>query len=350
MKRKVIFIFGILGSLTLVAVPAKAESSSGAISNAIRKSLPLLGKTGPIFFQKSGCVSCHNVSLPSMAMVAASERGFVVDDEARKENIKAALASKIFFEPKDLMKLDGVPGQTMTTGYTLIALAAEKYPGDALTDAMALWSASTQFDDGSWNLPSHRAPIEYSPFTGTALGLRVLQLYGPPAKRKEFEACIAKARHWLEENTARDNEGRTFRLLGLGWAEADKKVLKKAVDDLIENQRADGGWAQLPGLESDAYATGQALYALRVGGGMPPTHETYTKGVANLLRTQLPDGTWLVHTRSYPVQPYFESGFPHGPDQWISAAATSWATLSLTLALDNSSRTQSLAVSKPQGR
>ena len=53
------------------------------------------------------------------------------------------------------------------------------------------------------------------------------------------------------------------------------------------------------------------------------------KGIANLLQTQLPDGTWLVHTRSYPVQPYFESGFPHGPDQWISAAATSWATLSL---------------------
>ena len=145
---------------------------------------------------------------------------------------------------------------------------------------------------------------------------------------------IAKARRWLEQNTARDNEGRTFRLLGLGWAGADKKVLMKAVDDLIRSQRADGGWAQLPGLESDAYATGQALYALRIGGGMSPTHETYRKGVANLLQTQLPDGTWLVHTRSYPVQPYFESGFPHGPDQWISAAATSWATLSLTLALD----------------
>ena len=82
------------------------------------------------------------------------------------------------------------------------------------------------------------------------------------------------------------------------------------MDDLIRSQRADGGWAQLPGLESDAYATGQALYALRIGGGMSPTHETYRKGVANLLQTQLPDGTWLVHTRSYPVQPYFESGFP----------------------------------------
>jgi Squalene-hopene cyclase C-terminal domain len=334
MKRQNVIVLGILAGIAIGALPASAETSTGAIGNAIRKSLPLLGKTGPIFFQKSGCISCHNISLPSMAMVLASERGFAVDETARKENIKAALASKIFFEPKDLMKLDHVPGETMTTGYTLIALAAEKYPGDALTDAMALWSASSQFGDGSWSLPSHRAPIEYSPFTGTALGLRALQLYGPPAKRKEFDGRIAKARHWLVQNTPHDNEGRTFRLLGLGWAGSEKKVLNQAMDDLIRNQRADGGWAQLPGLESDAYATGQALYALRIGGGMSPTHETYRKGIAHLLQTQLPDGTWLVRTRSYPVQPYFESGFPHGPDQWISAAATSWATLSLTLALD----------------
>jgi len=31
-------------------------------------------------------------------------------------------------------------------------------------------------------------------------------------------------------------------------------------------------------------------------------------------------------------QPYFDSGFPHGFDQWISAAGTSWATIALSLA------------------
>jgi hypothetical protein len=341
MNRRNVLALAVLGTIAWGVVPAQAESSSEAIGNAIRKSLPLLGKTGPIFFQKAGCISCHNISLPSLAMVLASERGFTVDEAARKENIKAALASRNFFEPKDLMKLAEVPGQTMTTGYTLIALAAEKYPGDALTDAMALWSASTQFGDGSWNLPSHRAPIEYSPFTGTALGLRALQLYGPPAKVQEFEARVAKARHWLEQNIPRDTEGRTFRLLGLGWAGATKNILKQAADELIRHQQADGGWAQLRGLESDAYATGQALYALRTGGGVSPTHEAYQKGVSYLLRTQRSDGSWLVRTRSYPVQPYFESGFPHGPDQWISAAATSWATLALTLAMDDPSGRES---------
>jgi hypothetical protein len=39
-----------------------------------------------------------------------------------------------------------------------------------------------------------------------------------------------------------------------------------------------------------------------------------------------------VTSRSTPVQPYFESGFPHGKDQFISIAASNWATMALILA------------------
>jgi len=59
----------------------------------------------------------------------------------------------------------------------------------------------------------------------------------------------------------------------------------------------------------------------------------YQKGVGFLLRTQFPDGSWLVRTRSFPVQMPKDSGFPHGRHQWISAAGTSWATMALLLAL-----------------
>ena len=33
------------------------------------------------------------------------------------------------------------------------------------------------------------------------------------------------------------------------------------------------------------------------------------------------------------TQPYFDAGFPHGYDQWMSAAGTSWSAMALTLAL-----------------
>jgi hypothetical protein len=50
------------------------------------------------------------------------------------------------------------------------------------------------------------------------------------------------------------------------------------------------------------------------------------------VRTQRDDGSWFVKSRAMKIQPYFESGFPYGHDQWISQAATAWATIGLASA------------------
>jgi hypothetical protein len=85
-------------------------------------------------------------------------------------------------------------------------------------------------------------------------------------------------------------------------------------------------------LSSDAYATGQALYALHTAKAL--SRNSLDKAVSFLLQTQLADGTWHVRSRSYPTQPnYFDTGFPGRRDQWISAAATSWACIGLSLAI-----------------
>ena len=47
------------------------------------------------------------------------------------------------------------------------------------------------------------------------------------------------------------------------------------------------------------------------------------------MNTQLGDGSWYVKSRVIPIMPYFESDFPHGVDQFISAAATNWAAMAL---------------------
>jgi N-acyl-D-amino-acid deacylase len=114
----------------------------------------------------------------------------------------------------------------------------------------------------------------------------------------------------------------------LTWAGAESSARQAAIRDLVVTQRADGGWAQLPSLTSDAYSTGEALVALAEA-GMRPDEAVYRRGVEYLLRTQLTDGSCFVHTRSLPTQVYFESGFPHGVHQFISAAASNWATLAL---------------------
>jgi hypothetical protein len=82
-------------------------------------------------------------------------------------------------------------------------------------------------------------------------------------------------------------------------------------------------------MKTDAFATGQAVYALRIAAGKNGEDSSVQRGRRFLLETQLDDGTWYVHRRAFPFQPTMNSGFPHGKDSWISAAATSWAVLAL---------------------
>jgi hypothetical protein len=97
----------------------------------------------------------------------------------------------------------------------------------------------------------------------------------------------------------------------------------------MAKQRSDGGWGQTDSLPADAYATGEALWALHES-GTPPSDPIYRGGVDYLLRTQQDDGTWHVITRALGFQPYFQSGFPYDHDQWISQAGTAMATIALT--------------------
>ena len=82
-------------------------------------------------------------------------------------------------------------------------------------------------------------------------------------------------------------------------------------------------------MQSDAYATAESLVALRATGLVSNDSIEFRKGIAFLLRNRETDGSWRVKTRAIPVQTYFESGFPHGEDQFISYTATCWATLAL---------------------
>jgi hypothetical protein len=210
--------------------------------------------------------------------------------------------------------------------YALIGLAAEGYGADETTEAMAHMISTRQLPDGSFRILGARPPLESSTITATALSLRAIQLYG-----KEPEQKVIAARKWLETVKPQSTEDRVMQLLGFTWAKADSEQLANAARALLSEQRPDGGWAQLPTLETDAYATGQALVALNLSRQVTVSDPAYQRGIAYLLRTQLADDSWLVRTRSFPFQPYKESGFPHGKDQWVSTAGSSWAAMALSL-------------------
>jgi hypothetical protein len=172
-----------------------------------------------------------------------------------------------------------------------------------------------------------------SDVTATALAIHAIQHYGWPGRKEEFAASVDRARLWLWGVKAETNEEAVFQLLGLYWAGEPAEKLADLAQSLLRRQREDGGWAQLPMLESDAYATGEVLYALAQTVKDAPTEPAWQRGLRFLLKRQEDDGTWHVVRRAFPFQPTMDSGFPHHRDSWISAAATSWAVLALTQVL-----------------
>jgi hypothetical protein len=156
--------------------------------------------------------------------------------------------------------------------------------------------------------------------------------YPLPGRKNQIAESLRRSRQWLLAAQPASAEERGMRLMGLVWTDAPRARIEDAIHDIRAQQDARGGWSQFARTEPDAYATGLSLFALHVA-GVPVTDEAYRKGVSFLLGSQYQDGTWLVKTHSFPVQRYFESGFPFGRHQWISAAATGWAALAIAQTL-----------------
>jgi hypothetical protein len=220
-----------------------------------------------------------------------------------------------------------------TIGYILAGLASTRYQPDEATHALARYLLRRQAADGGWRIATQRPPLESSDFEATEIALRGLQLYAPKPQRADYAKAVQRGSAWLSQAKPPTNEDRAFQLLGLGWSGGSREAIRNAARELVALQNSDGGWAQLPTLASDAYATGQALTALAQTGGLAATEAAYQRGVRYLLNTQLEDGSWFVRTRATPVQPYFDSEFPHERDQFISVAATNWAVMGLVPAV-----------------
>jgi ankyrin repeat protein len=318
--------------------PALAFAPASSPREAVSRAVPLLQRSDVQFLAKAGCVSCHNNTLTAMTVAAARAKRITVDEQVAQQQAKAIGEYLHSWRDRVLQGI-GIPGDADTISYILLGLAAEKYPADAATDAMARFLLRQQRADGHWDLLAHRPPIESSPIQVTAMSMRALQLYAPAPLRAQYDPAIRRAGAWLLKVQPHSNEERAFRLLGLHWSKAEGKAIRAAAKDLMRQQRADGGWSQLATLESDAYATGQSLFALAESNSVATKDKAFTKGIAFLLNTQMADGSWFVKSRSLPIQPHFESGFPFGKDQFISAAGTNWASLALTYAATNARKT-----------
>lgn len=315
-----------------------APPDPAAVRAAAERSIALLQNVGAKWTVP--CYSCHHQALPAVALQSARAHGLAVDEAAAVAVARRTLAPLGSID--DAVQDSRLIDPAMSEGYFLWGAQASGVAPNLAAEVAANRLVNLQRADGHWSNFDARPPHSDSYHTSTALAVAAVAYYLPPERAAAGEAALSRARRWLLATRPASTEDATFRLLGLHWAHAPASELHQAAQDLLERRHADGGWPQNASLASDAYSTGQAVAALRQTGQTPADHPAIQAGIAWLLKTQRPDGAWLVQTRLQTKvdisPPYFESGFPGGHSQYLSCAATSWAVMALAEVLPASNK------------
>jgi hypothetical protein len=309
------------------------------VRHAVERAVKYLQAESAAWLSTRKCAACHHVPMPLWALSEADRQGYAIDKGFVTDTTESLLGSKdkllssrIFPDPAD--PPDPRPqSRGLNMGLPMLAVAAQSMPRLTKGQQQSLGLiaeeiVNKQQADGSWEFFTtlRRPPINESQTTD--VGWIILALQGPMgtgASEAQRDA-LAKAIAWLDAARGSDlHQDKVLRVLIGVRSGKVRKTFQPTIDDLLALQRTDGGWSQsVPEMKSDAFATGQTLYALAVAGFTAERPEI-KRGIDFLVATQKPDGSWPMISRSTP------NGEPGSAKLLtpITCAASSWATLAL---------------------
>jgi squalene-hopene/tetraprenyl-beta-curcumene cyclase len=310
--------------VTLIVLPAGAAADPD-VKETISRGLTFLAKDNLAWKEQRQCAECHHAPFTIWALSEGKKRGYAVDEKALADLTswvltKDHLAKLVAKSPKqEKIELNEAP--------LLLALGIEAGGDKGTQDGLKKLLTSVLADqdkDGSWKLSYEFRPIGSSPEVLTTLALLALSAPNAPDMGIEGKAARERGLKWLR-NAKPDEELQAAALRLILWRRLDLPAgeWEPLVKKLRDAQNADGGFSQIPNAKSDAYATGQALYALAEV-GVKPDDEAVGKAQSFLAKTQREDGAWPMVSRAI-----MRDGKPPKNLEPITHAGSAWAVLGL---------------------
>ncbi len=258
---------------------------------AAHKGFTWLAGASTRWTKEHNCFGCHVQAVTMEALTAARHHQYDVD-------------------PKDIQAMVAALSMGVTAGGHSTGVAFEgaawarydKYMDDKQTKQLLQYADELmriQAEDGSIVDDDARLPITGGTMQTTYQAAQTWRQAFARTANDRYLAPMRKAEQFLTRKSEswKSAEGvyvqdLAFALLGLASAGVTRSEpasvrLQKLI---LSRQNEDGGWA-LDGKKSAAFATGQAIYTLKVA-GYSDADPAIAKGLSFLLGKQSPDGAW----------------------------------------------------------
>ncbi len=270
-------------------VPTSHVTGNPQARRAAQAGLGFLTSSARTWTENHKCFGCHVQAVTMEALTVGMHHQYDVSTSDVGEMARA-------------LEL-GVTAGGRVTGVAFQAQAWARYDmwiDAAHTDDLLQYTTELiglQHEDGSIPDDDRRLPITGGTMQTTYQAMQAWRQAFARTADDKWLAPMRKAEQYLSQQASRwDDEtvyvqDINFALLGLvaagvGNAEPSSQRLQKL---LLSRQNADGGWAL--DSTSDALATGQTLYALRLA-GRGDGDEPIERGTAWLVKHQVGDGGW----------------------------------------------------------
>ena len=315
-------------------------ATTDQVHQTVDRAIGYLQKESAAWLDTRKCAACHHAGMPLWALSEAGKQGYAIDAKYLADRFESLLGSRdkllgsrIFPNPAE--PPDPRPqGRGLNMGLPFLAVAALSYPGLQEPHKQSLQLIADevvqkQQADGSWEFFAtlRRPPINETQTTDAAWIIMALKGVTHSGSPESQQAALTKAVAWFDAAPPSEiHLDKVLKIILGVYLEKPPETLQTTVQDLMALQREDGGWSQtVPELKSDAFATGQTLYALSLA-GYTAEHPGIHRGIDFLVATQTPEGIWPMVSRSTP------DGSPGSSKLLtpIQCATSSWATLGLS--------------------
>ena len=323
--RRLMVVLGLMAWSGSVLADEPARGTP--VAATIERGLAFLAKDALLWKSEHNCVTCHHAGLVVWAMREAQTRGYAVNEPVLNE--LTTWIAESGNGKTSLPRPDGIPQALNEKAVSLaLALGANPQP-DAASQAGLKRLLQTvkedQLENGGWaSWPETRPPIFGNSDERATVFAALALLPAAAAGDSTAQAARDKAVQWLV-GTKSDDELQSLAMRVVLWQRVGRPAeeIVPLVRLLRERQNADGGWSQTPQMASDAWASGQALYAL-AHAGVAPDDMAIRRGDAFLVKSQGDDGSWPMTSR--PTRPGGEGSKSLIP---IIGAGSAWAVLGL---------------------